>query len=37
MRTNNYHTTRFTANNIFGTFNAFVGYNFIKRKKYRQK
>jgi len=37
MRTNNYHTSRFTANNIFGTFNAFVGYNFIKRKKYRNK
>ena len=37
MRTNNYHTSRFTANNIFGKFNAFVGYNFIKRKKYRHK
>lgn len=36
LRTNNYHTSRFTANNIFGSFNAYVGYNFLLRKKYRK-
>lgn len=37
LRTKNYHTSRFTANNIFGSFNAYVGYNFIKKRKYRKK
>ena len=37
LRSNNYHTSRFKANNIFGSFNAYVGYNFILRKKYRTK
>jgi len=36
LRTNNYHTSRFTANNIFGSFNAYVGYNFLLKKKYRK-
>lgn len=36
LRTNNYHTSRFTANNIFGSFNAYVGYNFGLKKKYRK-
>lgn len=35
--TNNYHTSRFTANNIYGTINASVGYNFLLRKRYRKK
>ena len=37
LRTNNYHTSRFTANNIFGSFNAYLGYNFILKKRYRKK
>lgn len=36
MRTNNYRTERFTANNIFGSINAFVGYNFGLKKRYRK-
>ena len=36
LRTNNYHTSRFSANNIFGSFCAFIGYNFIPRKKYKK-
>ena len=36
LRTNNYHTSRFTANNIFGSLNAYVGYNFVLKKKYRK-
>lgn len=36
MRTNNYHTSRFTASNIYGTFNAYVGYNFVLRKRFRK-
>jgi len=37
LRTNNYHTSRFTANNIFGSLNAYVGYNFVLKEKYRKK
>ncbi len=37
LRTNNYHTSRFTANNVFGSFNAYVGYNFVPKKKYKKK
>ena len=37
LRTNNYHTSRFTANNIFGSFNAYIGYNFGLKKRYRKK
>jgi hypothetical protein len=36
MRTNNYRTSRFKANNIFGSLNFYVGYNFILKKKYRK-
>ena len=36
MRTNNYHTTRFTANNVFGSLSAYMGYNFGLKKKYRK-
>ena len=35
FRTNHYHTSRFTANNIFGSFNAYIGYNFMLKKKYK--
>ena len=37
LRTNNYHTARFAVSNVYGTFNAYVGYNFILRKRYRNK
>ena len=37
LSTNNYHTTRFTAINIYGTFNAYIGYNFMLKKRYRKK
>ena len=37
LRTNNYHTSRFTANNVFGSMNAYVGYNFKLKKKYKNK
>ena len=37
LRTNNYHTSRFATSNIYGTFNAYVGYNFILRKRYKKK
>ena len=37
MRTNNYHTTRFTANTIFGSVSTYIGYNFGLKKKYRKK
>ena len=36
IRTNNYRTSRFSANNIFGSFNAYIGYNFMLKKKYRK-
>jgi len=36
LRTNNYHTDRFTANNLFGSFTAYIGYNFGLKKKYRR-
>ncbi len=36
LRTNNYHTSRFAANNIFGSFNAYIGFNFLLKEKYRQ-
>ena len=37
LRTNNYHTSRFKADNIFGSFNAYVGYNFKLKKKYKKQ
>ena len=37
VRTNHYHTSRFSANNIFGSFNAYIGYNFVLKKKYRKQ
>ena len=37
LRTNNYHTSRFTANNVFGSLNAYIGYNFKLKKKYKNR
>jgi hypothetical protein len=37
LHTNNYHTSRFTANNIFGSFNAYIGFNFHLKERYRKK
>ena len=37
LRTNNYHTSRFKANNMYGSLNAYIGYNFVLKKKYRKK
>ena len=37
LRTNNYRTSRFTANNVFGSLNAYIGYNFLLKKKYRKE
>ena len=37
MRTNKYSTSRFTANNIFGSLNVYIGFNFMLKKKYRQQ
>lgn len=37
IRSYNYHKDRFSANNIFGNLNIYVGYNFGKRKRYKQK
>jgi len=37
LRSNNYHTSRFSANNVFGSMNAYIGYNFRLKKKYRNK
>jgi hypothetical protein len=37
LRTNNYRTSRFTANNMYGSLNAYIGYNFMLKKKYRKK
>lgn len=36
LRTNNYHTSRFTANNVYGSYNAYIGYNFGLKKKYKK-
>lgn len=32
---NNYRKSRFAASNVYGTVNAYVGYNFGKRSKYK--
>ena len=37
FRTNNYHTSRFNAYNVFGSMYAYLGYNFWLKKKYRKK
>lgn len=35
VHTNNYHKSRFSTNNTFGSMNIYVGYNFNLKKKYR--
>lgn len=37
LHTNNYHTSRFNANNMFGSFNAYIGYNFGLKERYKNK
>ena len=37
LRTNNYRTSRFKANNMYGTLSAYIGYNFVLKKKYKKK
>ena len=37
FRTNNYHTSRFKANNMYGTLSVYIGYNFVLKKKYKKK
>lgn len=37
LHSNNYHTTEFKANNIFGSFNAYIGFNFRLKERYREK
>jgi len=37
FRTSNYSTSRFKTNNMYGTINAYIGYNFVLKKKYRKK
>jgi hypothetical protein len=37
LRTNNYRTSRFRANNVFGSLNAYIGYNFMLKDKYKKK
>lgn len=33
----NYHTSRFTANNVFGSLNVYLGINFKLKKRYRNR
>ena len=37
LRTNNYRTSRFKANNVYGSLNAYIGYNFVLKEKYKKK
>jgi len=37
IKSNNYRSSRFKANNLFGSLNAYIGYNFVLKKKYRKK
>lgn len=36
VRAYNYHKSRFAANNVFGSFNVYVGYNFGARRAYKK-
>lgn len=36
LHSNNYHKPRFSTNNTFGSWNIYVGYNFVLKKKYRK-
>jgi len=35
LHSNSYHKPRFSTNNTFGSWNIYVGYNFVLKKKYR--
>lgn len=37
IRSYNYHKSRFSANNTFGSLNLYIGCNFGKKKKYKNK
>ncbi|MBR1547349.1 MAG: DUF4421 domain-containing protein [Prevotella sp.] len=37
VRAYNYHKSRFATNNVFGSMNIYVGYNFGARGKYKKK
>ncbi len=37
VRAYNYHTSRFAANNIFGSLNIYLGFNFGARAAYKKK
>lgn len=37
IHTNNYHTSKFTATNFFGSLNAYIGYNFKLKKRYKRQ
>ena len=37
FRTNNYRASRFKANNVSGSLNAYIGYNFMLKDKYKKK
>jgi hypothetical protein len=36
VRSYNYHKSQFAANNIFGSLNMYVGYNFGARSRYKK-
>ena len=36
VRAYNYHKSRFAANNVFGSFNVYAGYNFGARGRYKK-
>ena len=36
VRAYNYHTSRFAANNLFGSMNVYIGYNFGARSRYKK-
>ena len=37
VRAYNYRKSRFAANNIFGSLNMYIGYNFGARSRYKKK
>ena len=37
IRSYNYRKSRFSANNTFGSLNVYLGYNFGKKKRYKNK
>lgn len=37
LHSNNYYKPRFSTNNTFGSWNVYVGYNFLLKKKYRKQ